>query len=270
MEANKIQWKRIAKGEKLPCTAMLMKEDGTIITVATCAGVVVGQDAYYLPVEELRSFPKEESDDERIRKELIDFVKSRGGFKQEYIAWLEKQGEHAKFRDSIQVGDKVTRNQDGVLVNLSQLERVAKPAEKQGEQKPAWSEEDEARFESCIKVLQASDGHDTINTKWLKSLKDRVQPQNKWKESLATTDLENSLCDIQDGFSDTSYEYRILGEAIEFIRCTEPKPQWNPSDEQMLALDSAIHCYAGISPTNNREVYALEIMKEQLKKLREE
>lgn len=33
-----------------------------------------------------------ESDDERIRKELIEFVKSRGGFKQEYIAWLEKQG----------------------------------------------------------------------------------------------------------------------------------------------------------------------------------
>lgn len=44
-----------------------------------------------------------------------------------------KQGEHAKFCDSIQVGDKVTRNEDGVLVNLSQLNRVAK---KQGEQRP--------------------------------------------------------------------------------------------------------------------------------------
>ena len=54
-----------------------------------------------------------------------------------WIAWLEKQGEHAKFRDSIQIGDKVTRNQDGVLVNLSQLKRVAKKDEKQGEQKPA-------------------------------------------------------------------------------------------------------------------------------------
>lgn len=31
-------------------------------------------------------------EDERIRKELIKFVKTRGGFKQEYIAWLEKQG----------------------------------------------------------------------------------------------------------------------------------------------------------------------------------
>ena len=41
------------------------------------------------------------------------------------------------------------------------------------EQKPAWSEEDEARFESCIKLLQTSDGYNTINTKWLKSLKGR-------------------------------------------------------------------------------------------------
>lgn len=55
------------------------------------------------------------------------------------LAWLERQGEHAKFRDSIQVGDIVTRNQDGVLVNLSQLKRVAKPADKV---EPKFHEED--------------------------------------------------------------------------------------------------------------------------------
>lgn len=71
METNKIQWRRIAKGEVLPCTAMLMKEDGTISTVATCAGVVVGQDAYYLPVEELRSLPK---DDGELTREDIDTI----------------------------------------------------------------------------------------------------------------------------------------------------------------------------------------------------
>lgn len=36
-----------------------------------------------------------------------------------------------------------------------------------------------------------------------------------------TADLENSLCNIQDSYSDTSYEYRVLGEAIEFIRTIE-------------------------------------------------
>ena len=56
---------------------------------------------------------------------------------QEIDAWLEKQGEHANFLNKIQIGDKVTRNEDGVLVNLSQLNRVAKKGEKQGEQKSA-------------------------------------------------------------------------------------------------------------------------------------
>jgi hypothetical protein len=41
----------------------------------------------------IQIFPElKENEDERIRKELIEFVKSRGGFKQEYIDWLEKQG----------------------------------------------------------------------------------------------------------------------------------------------------------------------------------
>ena len=81
---------------------------------------------------------KESEGDEMIRKALVEHFKWNSQqilnefANKEVLAWLEKQGEYAKFRDSIQVGDKVTRNQDGVLVNLSQLKRVAKPAEKQG------------------------------------------------------------------------------------------------------------------------------------------
>ena len=41
-----------------------------------------------------------------------------------------------------------------------------------------WSEDDEERFESCIKLLQTSDGYDTINVKWLKSIKDRIHPSD--------------------------------------------------------------------------------------------
>ena len=81
-----------------------------------------------------------ESDDERIRKELIEFVKSRlAGFPQceRFIAWLEKMGEHLKFCKTIQIGDKVTKNEDGVLVNMSQLDRIAKPRKKKSE---SWLE----------------------------------------------------------------------------------------------------------------------------------
>ena len=43
-----------------------------------------------------------------------------------WIAWLEKQEKKAKFIDSIQVGDNVTRTPDGILVNTSELSRITK------------------------------------------------------------------------------------------------------------------------------------------------
>lgn len=143
-------------------------------------------------VEDLENtFPElKESEDERIRKELLDFCKNRAEnypndpkYKNisSWIAWLEKQNslmkclqianarigelieenyylkekqcEHAKFRDSIQVGDKVTRNEDGVLVNLSQLKRVAKPAEVQGKQKPVEPQQDMLSQEKYAKAV---------------------------------------------------------------------------------------------------------------------
>ncbi len=81
-----------------------------------------------------------ESEDEKLRKQVVYAINQLHVCectKDKLKSWLEKQEQHKKFRDSIQVGDKVTRNEDGVLVNLSQLSRVAKKDEKQGEQKPA-------------------------------------------------------------------------------------------------------------------------------------
>ncbi len=135
-------------------------------------------------------FPElKESEDEKIREALIDYfddankadenpLQSYGIHTDKIIAWLEKQGEHANFLSKIQVGDKVTRNEGGVLVNISQLERVAKPrrvkpvdkvepkfhegdwdAEKKElkkiEQKLIeWSEEDEEMFDAIIADIQ--------------------------------------------------------------------------------------------------------------------
>ena len=145
MEKKQPKWKPIRKGEKLPCWAFLRKMDGTILNV-TGQGVTIAQDAYYLPAEdllgELEHYPIEESEDERIKKAIkyglyYVFTNNTTVYettKEQCLAWLEKQGEHANFRNKIQIGDKVTRNEDGVLVNLSQLNRVAKKDEKKGEQ----------------------------------------------------------------------------------------------------------------------------------------
>lgn len=83
-----------------------------------------------------------DNDSENIRKEIISILHSLAEGKipvqinfANIFTWLEKQSEHANFLNKIQVGDKVTRNKDGMLVNLSQLNRVAKKDEKQGEHK---------------------------------------------------------------------------------------------------------------------------------------
>ena len=148
-------------------------------------------------------FPElKESEDERVRKDIISLVikwwKDDGAVEPEFstqnsmLAWLEKQGEHARFIEAIQVGDQVTKNEDGVLVNLSQLNRIAKKDEKQGEQKSAWSEEDEKMLYlilSDINYAQKnfSDSklilYDGRKVDWLKSLKERMQPQTTWRPS---------------------------------------------------------------------------------------
>lgn len=90
-------------------------------------------------------FPQlNENKDEKIRKALIHLVKSNkegsfgidnyDGIKwDDILSWIEIQEEHKHFRDCIQTGDEVTRNQDGDIVNLSQLKRIAKPKFKIGD-----------------------------------------------------------------------------------------------------------------------------------------
>ena len=91
---------------------------------------------------------------------------------------------------------------------------------------------------------------------WLKSLKERVQPKQEWSE-----EDEKMLQSILDEYKSMSIEKR------NWLKSLRPQTTWKPSDEQMEALKHAINCYSGISPTNTEEVYTLEIMKEQLKKL---
>ena len=171
-------------------------------------------------------FPElKESEDEVIRKELIAFVKSRlAGFPQcdKYLTWIEKQDkrgssntnqeclrgikrvqEYKELSDWEKKFDNIAsmyahnKNQEGY--NNSQyvkeradamLYHAKKELEKQGEHKPAWSEEDENGLGDTLWAIKqartiAKDENDMGNLwyaeRWLKSLKERVQPQNTWK-----------------------------------------------------------------------------------------
>jgi CYTH domain-containing protein len=70
----------------------------------------------------------------KSNKELSFGIDNYDGVKWEDILdWIEKQEAHAKFIKAIQVGDEVTRNQDGMIVNLSQLKRISKSPDVQCE-----------------------------------------------------------------------------------------------------------------------------------------
>lgn len=153
-------------------------------------------------------FPElKESEDERIRKALINKIKcldeeeSKEGYSfyagdytaDDCIAWLEKQGEQ---KPNVCDG---CNNVKGcvVCVDGSEWAHIE-------ELNPAWSEEDEERLSDAIffvreyqiptrdkRLLNAAKETED----WLKSLKERVQPQNTWKPSDKQMELLKEACD---------------------------------------------------------------------------
>lgn len=141
-----------------------------------------------------------EPEDERIRKALLKMVYDinnrliwvdYGIHKEDALNWLEKQGnqdnaedvEEPDFFDDFRKSDvEVDSNEDGLIA-----ETIRYKKEKQGEQKTAWSEEDEKFLNVAINILNSSKVYtkspdkyeDTIN--WLKSFKERFQLQNRHK-----------------------------------------------------------------------------------------
>ena len=120
-------------------------------------------------------FPElKESEDERIRKALIQYIKYNvsvisGWRKEELIAWLEKQKDH---EDEL---EKAYKTADEVQYRKGFEDGVAsvKPAE--------WSEEDEKLLTDAIKYLEIFDAQGIHGNRavqainWLKSLKERMK-----------------------------------------------------------------------------------------------
>jgi hypothetical protein len=193
------------------------KEQSNYPCMRSCMGIL----------EEI--FPElAESGDEKIRKRLItDFgtigKKEWGGLEvKDILAWLERQGEHAYFLSKIQVGDKVTRNEAGVLVNLSQLNRVAKPEENKGNicgisPNSVWSEEDEINVYNIIhfleepSMLENNEPCKKIVIDWLKSFQDRVQPQPKQEWSEEDKYMYDILCGtIENTDINENTKYKLI------------------------------------------------------------
>lgn len=186
-------------------------------------------------------FPLEESEDERIRKELLGFLRNIPNSNytcEEMALWLEKQGQvkESEIPQPIKETSKENDNSltkkvwseedirniqdiDSILfydkdlpeetcIRLRNWLKSLKPnkdmvealrteyekgrADTLSEMKSSWSEEDEKTLNEIFSVAaRASLRKSTLFGKsydyikwqnWLKSLRDRVQPQQKWSE----------------------------------------------------------------------------------------
>lgn len=158
----------------------------------------------------------EESEDERIRNFLIDFIKVCG--------WTEKKNQGWPLREEC----------------IAWLE-------KQGEQK-SWSEEDEKFTHGLIRGLTAKrdiHGHTTFSSdcieitetiNWLQSIKDRVQPQPKQECSVRDRILQESsisyLCNLRDIFETKGWKKEHIQRCINWLESLKPQNRWKPSEQK--------------------------------------
>ena len=194
-------------------------------------------------------FPElKESEDERIRKALISFLKSP--FVNEnitdekvtpWISWLEKQGEK------------------GTIGNEREIPNSA------------WTEEDDNTLLDTINILRSCGRCSTDRKLWLLSLKNRVQPQPKqeWSEEdeMFVHGLIRGLAAKKDIHGHTTFSSDCIDitETINWLKDLKDRYTWKPSDEQMKLLREVQQALLG-KDCHNRFVNFMY----ELKRLREE
>ena len=159
-----------------------------------------------------------ELDGESIRESLLEYLHTlpnhyahSGVCAPEWIAWLEKQGKkptdkvEPKFHEGdiiihkelggdyihnphkiiqVDILDKKYRLEGGLVAHFGEQEDYELV-----EQKPAWSEEDDKIALSIEQIFNCASLLNIVPDKiekvksWLKDIKDRVQPQLRWKPS---------------------------------------------------------------------------------------
>lgn len=119
---------------------------------------------------------KKESDAERIRKDIVSFLRSKNGymtpnedwdFHNRWLPWLEKQSKEN-------------------MIEALRLEYEKGKADGLQEQRKEWNEEDERILEQIkFAVLNLSSYREDTRQEcidWLKSLKERIQSKQEWSK----------------------------------------------------------------------------------------
>ena len=164
-------------------------------------------------------------------------------------------------------------------------------SEKQGEQKSfdyenanipqkdsTWSEKDKHLMQKVIDFMNHPDlikstptlAKDTIN--WLKSLKDRVQPQSKQEWSEEDESNFQMLIDVikENKHHATDYEHMTYYKLLSWFKSLKERYVWKPSDEHIDALEHFVRSIgeSGFATPYDDNTRLLHSLLKQLKKLK--
>jgi len=225
----------------------------------TCdSNAVVGWMEYIFP--ELK-----ESEDEKVCKEIKQFIRSRGmqlaqSKVESWIAWLEKQGGLTDIpADAVLDGNK-----DGLIADTINAK---------GEQKPAeWTAEDEDNFKHLIdEIVCLGNSRNSANRlyydkliKFLHELKNRAQPREEWRDKDERM-LDRLIAYFEKRVAFTDEDNSRYANWLKSLR---PKSTWKPSDEQMNTLWDAIVYVEGCNSNFKGSGSVLEKLYNDLKKLK--
>ena len=209
-----------------------------------------------------------ESEDEKIRKEITEFLKrASGGFLDatthcktfgKWLTWLEKQGEQKSWseEDEKLLNSAISLVYEVGDINLhSWLKSIKDRVRPQPKQE--WSKEDSERLDRIYKFIWANRKGDTDeiyqqeqDAEWLMTL--YPQPKQEWSEEDREM-LDNCLGLIQE--IDSTQEEQNWLKSLK-------SNHWKPSEEQMEALECSYKSYM-----DGKERRTLESLYNDLKKL---
>lgn len=242
---------------------------------------------------------KEESEDEKVRKALVDLVKcnERSGYTllnnvstSSMLAWLQKQGERKTWSEEdehrIELLEALCEDKflesvpnstmyEEMKITIDWLKSL-RPQPKQ-----EWSEKDKDYYDAIIAKLEVTQEDAALTDNqmnFLKSLKPQkclIPSEEEIEKAAQEWDSKanfNPFYMTMDGDKPTVVKQDITTHEESFkaginwiLKSLKPHNSWKPSDEQMVVLELASKYERVFTP---KQIDILIDLKEQLKKLK--
>ncbi len=179
---------------------------------------------------------------------------------------LEEKKEASDYSESI-IPTSVFYGESEEEYMLHKIIEAAFIAGQNNKHQSAWSEEDKERYLSCLRRLSTGniEQPETVNTVWLKSIKDRVQPKQELSEDTRHW-IDAIIKDYEELYSINKDFKAIIQIKINILKSLKDRCFWKPSESDILLLERITN---GKSNPQDFQT-TLGSLIEQLKKLSDE